>query len=50
MAFVDKEVCKLSKCPFLDKKTGFCGRALTLRKKKEEVCVSNINITLEAKK
>lgn len=50
MAFIDTKVCKLSKCPFLDKQNGFCGRALALRKKKEDVCISNVNITVEEKK
>jgi len=50
MAQVDTEVCLKAKCPFVDKTNGMCGRALALRKKKSDVCISNVSIRVKRKK
>ncbi len=50
MAYVDSEVCIKANCPFVDKKTGICSKALVLRKPKSKVCVSNVSIKVEGKK
>ena len=46
---VDTEVCLKAQCPFVDKTNGFCGRALALRRKKQDVCISNVNIKIDKK-
>jgi len=48
MPFVDPEICKRA-CPFGQKGTGFCLRALVMRKPKEEVCVSTVPIRVKGK-
>jgi hypothetical protein len=48
--YVDTEVCLASKCPFADKTNGFCLRALALRQKKEDVCVSTVSIKVKKSK
>jgi len=50
IAYIDTEICRKAKCPFLDKKTGICSRALVMRKTKEEVCISNVSMRIEKKK
>ena len=59
MAFVDKEVCLKSNCPFVVKNNGniggmfalkgSCGRALILRRPKSQVCVSTVDIKIKKK-
>ena len=49
MVYVDAEVCKRI-CPFCDKETGVCSRALVFRKAKSQVCISNVKITVDKKK
>jgi len=48
--YVDTKVCLLAQCPFVDKTTGFCGRALGLRKKKSDVCISTVSIKVKQRK
>ena len=45
--YVDTKVCLLSQCPFVDKVDGFCGRALALKQKKEDVCISTVSIRVK---
>jgi len=47
---VETEVCIKINCPFVDKKTGYCARALTLRRPKNEVCISNVSIKMDRRK
>ena len=47
--YVDTEVCLASQCPFVDKTNGICGRALALRRKKEDVCISTVSIRVKKK-
>jgi hypothetical protein len=46
-SYVDTEVCLKAQCPFVDKINGICGRALALRLKKEDVCISNVSIRVK---
>ena len=48
MVYVDADVCKRV-CPFCDKETGICSRALVFRKEKSKVCISNVPIRVERK-
>jgi len=50
MAYIDTEVCIKSRCPFVDKKTGICSRAIVMRKPKVEVCISKVDIRVAKKK
>lgn len=45
--YVDTKACLIAQCPFVDKINGFCGRALALRKKKEDVCISTVSIRVK---
>ena len=59
MAKVDTEVCLASNCPFAVKKpvrmngmtlpVGTCSRAAVMKRPKNEVCVSNVDITISKK-
>ena len=48
MALVDTEICKIA-CPFCDKTTGYCSRALVMRRPKSEVCISTVSMSVEKK-
>jgi hypothetical protein len=48
--YVDTKVCLEAQCPFVDKINGFCGRALALRQKKEDVCISTVSIRTSKRK
>lgn len=47
---VDTEVCLLAQCPFVDKIDGYCARALALRKRKSDVCISTVSIRVKRDK
>jgi len=49
MALVDTQACLRANCPFALKNgpiKGACLKAMQLKKKKEEVCVSNVRIRM----
>jgi len=48
--YVETEVCLKAQCPFVDKKTGICSRALVKRLPKSKVCISTVDIRVEKKK
>ena len=50
MPKVDTEICLKAKCPFVDKTTGYCSRALVMRKPKDRVCISKVSIRVEKRK